>query len=182
MEYDTAPLLRDIEAADKRIDKLSAELQKAMSEKADLETTLRVLSKYGSGGVSGTAESSPVISSRPANEKKKLMLGILGVGREGGVQPSDVYKELVSSGVEDITIQVVRTTLWRAADKGEIASENGRYWKMEAEAPLFSEASAHNSSAGTTSGGTKLNDRPTDHEASLDAPFSRNGEVVHEVE
>lgn len=164
---------------DGRIERLRAEIAKAESDKRDLETTLRVL---GDVGVADTPAPQPAPKSkRPASEKKKLMLDILGVGERQGKAPAQVYSELVASGIDDINIGTVRTTLWRAADGGELGSGNGAYWKHEAEESLYGETSAPSSSAGMTTGGTQQNVRWREIPASHDAPSSRSGEVGHEV-
>lgn len=125
-----------LDAVNERIERLRAELEKAEAEKRDIETAIRVLE--GVGAYDGGMEIVRAPSrSRPAKEKKKLMFDILGVGERNGKAPAEVYKELVASGVEDINIGTVRTTLWRAADSGELESANGSYWKSEAEDALF---------------------------------------------
>lgn len=170
-----------ISVVTQRAEQLRSELASVEAEKADLQTTLRILSKVAGEDVSGTTVAPDGRQSRPASEKKKLMFEILNVGREAGLQPADVYKELVSRGIRDISIQVVRTTLWRAAKNGELQSAEGQYWKLEAEASLYDEASTSHSSAGLTAGGAKPDDRSRDHQASHNASLSRSGEVEHEV-
>ena len=156
--------LSDVEA---RIERLRAEFEKAEAEKRDLQTTLRVLDGVGIGDHADAeiVRAKPT-QTRPAGEKKKLMLDILDVGSAQGKGPAEVYQELVNSGIDDINIGTVRTTLWRAAKSSEIESGNGAYWKREAEGALFSEPSAHISSAGLTTGETKPIDRWSDQEAS----------------
>lgn len=171
-----------IKAVNERLDTLRAEMTKAETENADLQTTLRVLAEVTGEEVPSAARVTSPTSTRPASEKKRLMFDVLDVGANKGVQPVEVYKALVAAGIEDISIQIVRTTLWRSAQKGEIASDNGRYWKIEAEEPpFFNDSSAYNSSAGITTGETKHDDRTSGRNASPDVPSSRNGEVVHEV-
>lgn len=99
------------------------------------------------------------------------MLDILGVGPRNGKAPAAVHKELLDSGIDDINIGVVRTTLWRFADAGEIQGGDGKYWKHEAEKSFLDDSPAQSSSAGMTPGGPQPNDRYSGHEASHDAPF-----------
>lgn len=135
--------------AEARIERLRAEIEKAEAEKRDLHTTLRVLEGVGFGD-HVTAEvirhSTPM--SRPAKEKKRLMLDLLGVGPQQGKAPAAVHKGLIDNGIDDINIGVVRTTLWRAADAGEISGGDGKYWKHEAEESFFNVSPAQSSSAG----------------------------------
>jgi hypothetical protein len=151
----TETIHQRIEQITSAIDVLRAELAKAEAKKADLQTALRVLSEVTGDDVSGAERVKAPTASRPAAEKKQLMFAILGVGRDEGLQPADVFKRLEADGIDDISIQVVRTTLWRAAKNGELESDDGRYWKHEAEESLYCETSAHSSSAGMTSGGTQ---------------------------
>lgn len=155
--------------AEGRVERLRAEFEKAVADKKDLETALRVLGDVGVDEIS--APRPAVKRSRPASEKKQLMLNVLNVGESQGKAPIEVFNELAASGADDINIGVVRTTLWRAADAGEISSADGKYWKHEAEDPLFSETPAHSSSAEMTSGGTQPNDHASDRGASHDALF-----------
>lgn len=164
-----------------QINSLREQMAQAEKEKSDLETALRVLSDVTGESVARPAAEKPA-KSRPASEKKKMMFDALGVGRDEGLQPAEVHKALTDQGAEDISIQVVRTTLWRAAQKGELSSDDGRYWKHEAESSLYEEPSATSSNAGMTNGGPQLIGRYRVLPASPDAPLSRSGEVEHEVE
>ena len=159
------------EAVTARLEELRAQVVKAEIEKADLQTTLRVLGEFGGDATPKSTLPERAKTARPANEKKRLMFDLLGVGKAGGKQPAEVHKTLVMLGEDDISIQVVRTTLWRAASKGELDSQDGRYWKHEAEGALFSEPSAHSSSAGVTTGEAKSVDRWSDQLDSPHVPF-----------
>lgn len=159
------PLSDKLGALDKRIDRLRAELERAEVERADIQTAIRVVSEL-TGQRAQPVKSADVPiekSNRPASEKKQLMLDLIGVGEANGRAPVEVFHALRERGILDISIEVVRTTLWRAADRNEIASGDGRYWKF-AETVGGEDTESHpptdsNPSAGLTSSGTLPFDR-----------------------
>lgn len=159
------PLTEKLATLDKRVDRLRAELESAEKDRADVQTAIRVVTEI-TGQIAPPVKPQDVEegkSSRPASEKKALMLDLIGVGQSKGKQPAEVHAALRNRNIFDISIEVVRTTLWRAAKKGEIGSGDGYYWKF-AETVGGEDAESHpptdsNPSAGLTSSGTLPFDR-----------------------
>ena len=68
---------------------------------------------------------------------------LLGVGREKGKPPADLYASYNLVGAEDITIDTFRTTIWRMKDKVfetagavyVVHGDGGVYWKEVLEPP-----------------------------------------------
>lgn len=119
-----------LSVVDEQISRLRSEIEKAETARRDLLTAMRVLDDVGISDLNEQVLVQPrPPQSRPAVEKKSVILGLLGIQEKDSKSPSAIHKELLSNGVFDITIGNVRTVLWRLAEAGEIERSNRRYWR-----------------------------------------------------
>jgi hypothetical protein len=123
---------------DSRLNRLRAEIESAETERNDTQTAIRIYMQVtGAKSVPQSVVTPDKASSetvaRPPAERRLLILGELGVGQSNGRPPVVVHKALLSKGITDVDIATLRTALWRMANKKEIGSGDGRYWKLEQE-------------------------------------------------
>lgn len=120
-----------LSSLDSRVNRLRTEIESVEAERADVQVAIRVYSDVTGEIAHPAAENeAPIRSDRPASEKRELMLALLGVGEASGKSPAQVHKGLLAQNIQDISIEVVRTTLWRAANRDQIGSGGGQYWKL----------------------------------------------------
>lgn len=141
--------------ADSKVNRLESALSVARKERDDLATAYRVLVKLGHIEDGGTpADTTP---STGANEKQAIVLELVPFGEQYAVAPKDVTAILHNRGLEDITADYVRTTLWRFAQRNVLQSGDGLYWRRTPElnsvaAPDAETSRADNESTGPATG------------------------------
>lgn len=120
-----------IEKAEAKVIRYRKSLESAGSELSDLVTTLRVLE-----GIANDSESNGAGTSTTMGRQLDIVR-LLGVGRNNGQQPADLYASYCRLGSEDIKIDTFRTTIWRMKEQEfdlegasyVVQGDNGSYWK-----------------------------------------------------
>lgn len=128
-----ATLNEHVKKAEAKVARYGKSLETAKKELADLHTTLRVMASIS--GESSTFESAATTTSTTSRQQE--IADLLGVGRENGHSPMDLFEAYNNEGADDINIDTFRTTIWRMKGKtytcnGQafiIQSGNGEYWK-----------------------------------------------------
>jgi hypothetical protein len=127
-----------------RVRKARASLKTVEDELDEVETALRVLLKMGlSPNVE--EESAAVTTVDSASRAQAAVMAAVPVGEDGALAPKEVQAIVLRRGIF-VSGNYVRTTLWRMARRGQLASANGRYWKASScddEATAQSAGSAH---------------------------------------
>src|SRR3569623_1245838 len=170
-----ADIQAKIAETDARLSELRNEIERLEEERREYDTALRVISRLS--GVKPPPYKSahlPAVEARarPPKDKKALIYGQIGKGAGNAVSPAEVYQALKARGISDISIQIIRSTMWRGANKyRELESWDGSYWLPESEGELFNKPSDSNPIAGMTTGSTQPDARSNGQEASHNAPF-----------
>jgi hypothetical protein len=108
--------------------------ESAKNEASDIRTALRVLGEISGESVELSRPSG--VASTGGRQQEIAM--ILGVGRENGHSPMDLFGVYELMGSDDINLDTFRTTIWRMRDKLYVCegaeyvvqSDEGRYWKV----------------------------------------------------
>lgn len=103
-------------------------LEAARVERDELAVAMRVLAKHGYIDTDAVAPSN---TNRHAglNEQQSQVYECTGYGEIVGLAPKDVVGMLHSKGIDNLSADYVRTTLWRLAQRGLLQSQNGLYWR-----------------------------------------------------
>lgn len=142
--------------ADSKVKRLESALSAARLERDDYATAYRVLVKLGH--IEAVQAATEEVGAVGANEKQNLVLSLVPEGEQHSVAPRDVTQNLHQRGLEDITADYVRTTLWRFAQRGVLKSADGLYWRSSpvavenVAAPDAETSRADNESTGPATG------------------------------
>ena len=133
-----AILKERIERAETKVQRLQKSLEASESELSDLMTALRVIEGINSAPDANASATTSTMA------RQLEIVKLLGVGRERGSAPADLYAAFIRAGTEDITIDTFRTTIWRMKDKSfdledgavvAVHGDAGVYWKELLEPP-----------------------------------------------
>ncbi|MFN3458243.1 MAG: hypothetical protein ACK4Z8_11770 [Novosphingobium sp.] len=123
-----------------RVEKSQKSLDTAIAELADVEAAIRVLSDMTGQNASGQKVSqTETVSERQAN-----IISLLPQNDGEGIEPKALHEQFLLAHPSDgVTLDVLRTTLWRMKDRRQkftsegkawiVESDNGRYWKSVSE-------------------------------------------------
>lgn len=119
-----------------RVEKSQKALDTAVAELADVEAAIRVLSDMtGQNASVQKASQTDTVSERQAN-----IISLLPQIDSEGIEPKALHEHfLLAHPGDSVTLDVLRTTLWRMKDRRQkftwegkawiVESDNGRYWK-----------------------------------------------------
>jgi hypothetical protein len=133
---DTMAILKErVAKAEAKVARAEKALESAKNELSDLQTTFRVMSE-----ISGESPTPVSVSSAAMAERQKIITRILPIGRENGQAPAEIFEAYKLVGLERITIDTFRTTIWRMKnnpfqtdkDTWYVEGDNGVYWKTPA--------------------------------------------------
>ena len=119
-----AALTHKEQLADLRLKRARATLDAAERELADVQAAIRVINGLAQKDVSKPP-------SEPSANQDRI-LSALQVGKANGRTPKEVSSRLSETG-DEIAADYVRTTLWRMAKSGRVASADGRYWFIDSD-------------------------------------------------
>ena len=124
---DVSEIEARLKKAQARADKARTALDGASAEIARLETALSVVRE-----LMGTNSS---ISSPESNltVRQQFVINSLKFSQTNAMSPVEVYQVASANSGFEGDVNYVRTTLWRMADKGQIGSANGAYWRFSEE-------------------------------------------------
>jgi hypothetical protein len=128
---DSIDQLREMKA---KLDLKWARLQQQVvavgTERDEIDTAIRVLER-----LHGQDASPP---STITNENGVLILKYVGAGEDEAQAPKEIQSRIVADG-HDLNADLVRTQLWRMAQRGLLESDNGKYWKPREKADPFAQ-------------------------------------------
>jgi len=134
---DSLAILKEhVHKAEAKVSRYSKSLEAAKKELADLQTTLRVMAE-----ISGEPKSvGHVAASVNPSSRQQEIADILGVGRQNGKSPQNLFDIFTRASNDDVNIDTFRTTIWRMKGRtykcdGQdflVMSVNGEYWKQPA--------------------------------------------------
>lgn len=144
----TLTRLRDaLTKAETKANRLRSQLNGVEKEAEELATAIRVLERIE--GIESTTTAPPAM-----NENAAAILKHVGYGRNEGRAPIQIFDALLGEGRHDLNADLVRTQLWRMSKRGTLESENGRYWKPEAERPKAENVAAPDAETSEADNGT----------------------------
>lgn len=110
-----------------KAEKAKTAFESASSEVARLETAISVIREM-IGGKGAPSDGSPDLTDR-----QRFVFNSLKIGQNNALSPVEVYQAATDYAGFEGDVNYVRTTLWRLANKGQIGSAGGAYWRYEAE-------------------------------------------------
>lgn len=122
---DIADLESRHKKAQSRALKAKAAFESATKEALRLETALSVVRE-----IMGVSDM-PSDSVGSLSEKQKILINSLKYGENNAMSPIDIYAIASSDPSFNGDVNYVRTTLWRMANKDNIGSANGTYWRFD---------------------------------------------------
>lgn len=114
-----------------KVEKAEKALESARSELADTDAALRVLANIAddSGTSEAKGQQSDAVSERQAN-----ILHILPEDADAGLEPKVLHaKYCFNFPIDDVSLDVLRTTVWRMKDRGNLHTQDGRLWSVDSD-------------------------------------------------
>jgi hypothetical protein len=131
---DHIALLKDrLSKCETKVARYRKTLETAENEMAEVKIALRVL-----GEISGESPNSVKSESNSSTANRQQEIAdLLGVGRQQGKSPMELYDAYGLFGEDEINLETFRTTIWRMKGREYvkdgisyiIRSGDGRYWK-----------------------------------------------------
>lgn len=110
-----------------KAEKAKIAFESASAEVARLETALSVVREMFGGKIASN-DGSPELT-----DKQRYVFNALKIGKNNAMSPVDVFQVTKSHAGFEGDVNYVRTTLWRMANKKQIAGANGAYWRFTSE-------------------------------------------------
>ena len=113
-----------------RVEKSQKALDTAVAELADVEAAIRVLSDMtGQSSIAPRASQTETVSERQAN-----IISLLPKVDSEGIEPKALHEHfLLAHPSDSVTLDVLRTTLWRMKDRRQKFTWEGKAWTVESD-------------------------------------------------